>query len=351
MDSICKGLPRVELCASLPTPLQEMSRLSERLGVRLLVKREDQTGLAFGGNKIRNHEFIFGDIVAQGCDAVITTAGVQSNMCRATAAAASRLGMSCVLLLRGSGDEAEQGNLLLDQLLGADVRFIQTDDPYDKRVPGWLDEVREELMAKGHKPYVLHLTGETSTLAVCAYVSGAEELAAQFREMDCVPEWVYVTTGSGITAAGLALGFKHLGLPTRVVGISSNSSSTFLAERMVQYAGRASNRVGLTTHLDARDFDVLDAYVGPGYGKGYPEVFETIRMVAREEAILLDPVYTGKCMTGLIDQVEKGHVNKGASVVFLHSGGGPNLFAQSEELLTGVSKSGATMDPPGLGVA
>ena len=337
MDSICSGIPRVELCASLPTPLQEMARLSERLGVRLLVKREDQTGLAFGGNKIRNHEFIFGDIVAQGCDAVITTAGVQSNMCRATAAAASRLWMTCVLLLRGSGNEVPQGNLLLDQLLGADVRFIQTDDPYDSRVPGWLDEVRTELVGRGLRPYVLHLTGETSTLAVCAYVSGAEELAAQFREMDCVPEWLYVTTGSGITAAGLALGFKHLGLPTRVVGISSNSSSEFLTDRMVQYAGCAPNRLGITTMLEAADFDVLDTYVGPGYGKGYPKVFETIRMVAREEAILLDPVYTGKCMTGLMDQVEKGHVSQGSSVVFLHSGGGPNLFAQSEQLIEGVS--------------
>lgn len=333
MDTICSGLPRVELCSSLPTPLQEMRRLSERLGVRLLVKREDQTGLAFGGNKIRNHEFIFGDIVAQGCDAVITTAGVQSNMCRATAAAASRLGMACVLLLRGSGKEEAQGNLLLDHLLGADVRFIETQDPYDPRVPGWLSEVSAELSAGGHKPYVLHLTGETSTLAVCAYVSGAEELAAQFREIDCVPEWVYVTAGSGITAAGLALGFKHLGLPTRVVGISSNSPSAFLADRMVNYAKAASDRLGISTLLEAGDFDLMDSYVGPGYGVGYPQVFEVIRSVAREEAILLDPVYTGKCMTGLVDQIEKGNVASGSSAVFLHSGGGPNLFAQSEQLL------------------
>ena len=114
---VCASLPRVDLCGVLPTPLEEMPRLSGRLDVRILIKREDQTGLAFGGNKIRNHEFIFGDILSQGCDAVITTAGVQSNMCRATAAAASKLGMRCVLMLRGSGDEVEQGNLLLDRLL------------------------------------------------------------------------------------------------------------------------------------------------------------------------------------------------------------------------------------------
>ena len=333
---MCKALPRVELCSSLPTPLQKMVRLSERTGVRLLVKREDLTGLAFGGNKIRNHEFIFGDIQARGRDAVITTAGVQSNMCRATAAAASKLGMACVLLLRGTDEEVEQGNLLLDRLLGADVRFIPTLDPYDERVPGWLDEVKDELTSRGLKPYVLHLTGETSTLAACAYVDGAEELARQFDEMAVEPEWLFVTTGSGITAAGLALGLKHLGRNTRVVGVSSSSPTEFLLRKIVQYGNAAAKLLGLSTRLIAIDVRVLDQYVGPGYGKSYAEVVETIRLVAREEAILLDPVYTGKCMTGLLDQIDKGTVGRGETVVFLHSGGGPNLFAQADVLLKGV---------------
>lgn len=310
--------------------------MSERFGVRLLVKREDLTGLAFGGNKIRNHEFIFGDIQAQGCDAVITTAGVQSNMCRATAAAASKLGMACVLLLRGTDEEVEQGNLLLDRLLGADVRFIPTLDPYDERVPGWLDEVKDELIARGLKPYVLHLTGETSTLAACAYVDGAEELSRQLDEMDVEPEWLFVTTGSGITAAGLALGLKHLGRNTRVVGVSSSSPAEFLLQKIVQYGNAAAKLLGLSTRLIATDVRVLDQYVGPGYGKSYAEVVETIRLVAREEAILLDPVYTGKCMTGLLGQIDKGTVGRGETVVFLHSGGGPNLFAQADVLLKGV---------------
>ena len=145
--SLCSALPRVSLCSVLPTPLEEAPRLSKALGdIRLLIKREDLTGLATGGNKIRNLEYIFGDIQAQDCDAVITTAGVQSNMCRATAAAASRMGMTCSLLLRGSGDEAEQGNLLLNRLLGADVRFIPTKDPYDPRVTAWLDDAKRELV-------------------------------------------------------------------------------------------------------------------------------------------------------------------------------------------------------------
>lgn len=330
---VCAGLPRVDLCGVLPTPLEEMPRLSRRLDVRIQIKREDQTGLAFGGNKIRNHEFIFGDILSQGCDAVITTAGVQSNMCRATAAAASKLGMRCVLMLRGSGDEPEQGNLFLDRLLGADVRFIPTQDPYDDRVPGWLEEAKVELEAEGLSPYVLHLTGATSTLASCAYIDGAEELSAQFQAMGCVPNWLYVTTGSGITAAGLAIGLKHLGLPTRVVGVSSNSTDKFLSDRICSYANAAADLLGLETRLKRADFQVLDGYVGPGYGVCTPEVLESVRRIAREEAILLDPVYTGKCMAGLLDQIERKRIKKGESVVFLHSGGGPNLFAQTEALL------------------
>ncbi len=332
-EGICGGLARVALCASLPTPLQEMKRLSGRVGVRLMVKREDATGLAFGGNKIRNHEFIFGDILSRGCDAVITTAGVQSNMCRATAAAASQLGMHCVLLLRGSVEERGQGNLLLDRLLGAEVRFIPTQDPYDERVPRWLEEVKAELIREGRKPYVLHLTGETSTLATCAYVSGGEELARQFRDLEVEPEWIYATAGSGITAAGLALGLKHLGMRTRVVAVSSSAEANFLKERIEGYANAAAEMLGLSTRITGTDFGVLDQYVGPGYGMSTSEVIETIRMVAREEAIVLDPVYTGKCMTGLMDQIMKGTVKANESVVFLHSGGGPNLFAQAETLM------------------
>jgi D-cysteine desulfhydrase family pyridoxal phosphate-dependent enzyme len=324
-QSLCGALPRVNL-ADLPTPFEKMERMSERTGVNFWVKREDATGLAFGGNKIRNHEFIFGEMRAQGCDAVITTAGVQSNMCRATAAAASKLGMDCVLLLRGTGDEPEEGNLLLDRLLGADVRFIPTKDPYDERVPGWLDEVKEELEAAGKTPYVLHLTGETSTVAVCAYMSGAEELIEQMESEKIDPEWLFVTTGSGITAAGLALGLKHLKRRTKVVGVSSAATADFLTDRIVQYGNAAAEKLGIETRLTGEDVRVLDQYIGPGYGESYPEVEETIRMVAREEAVLLDPVYTGKCMVGVLDQVEKGMVSSGETVVFLHSGGGPNLF-------------------------
>ncbi len=332
-SNLCSDLARVPLCSVLPTPLEEAPRLSKALGeIRILVKREDLTGLATGGNKIRNLEYIFGDVREQRCDTVITTAGVQSNMCRATAAATSRLGMGCILLLRGSGNEAEQGNLLLDRLLGADVRFIPTLDPYDNRVTGWLDEVKQELESRGRRPYILHLTGITSTLATCAYVDGAEELAGQFASFDVVPDWLYVTVGAGITMAGLVLGFKHLGVETRVVGVSANSSTDFLNNRIADYANNAAALLGLDTRVTSDDFDVFDEYIGPGYGETYPEAVSTIRFVAREEGLLLDPVYTGKCMTALRDQIAVGNIRDDQTVVFVHSGGAPNLFAQAERI-------------------
>ena len=334
--SLCSALPRVSLCSILPTPLEEAPRLSKALGdIRILVKREDLTGLATGGNKIRNLEYIFGDIQAQDCDAVITTAGVQSNMCRATAATAARLGMTCSLLLRGSGDEAEQGNLLLDRLLGAHVRFIPTKDPYDQRVTGWLDETKQKLESRGHRPYILHFTGVTSALATCAYVDGAEELATQFAASNLAPDWLYVTVGSGITMAGLVLGFKHLGIGTRVVGVSASSPADFLAERIVTYGNAAADRIGLKTRIANDDFDVLDSYVGPGYGVTYPDAVHAIRLAAREEGLLLDPVYTGKCMNALKDQIAVGNILKNQTVVFVHSGGTPNLFAQAETVMDG----------------
>ena len=328
---LCADLPIVELCNVLPTPLEPADRLSQAAGdVHILVKREDLTGLALGGNKIRNLEFIFGDIQAHGCNAVVTTAGVQSNMCRATAAAASRAGMPCVLLLRGTGNEKTQGNLLLDHLLGADVRFIPTQDPYDERVPGWLDQAKRQLKADGLQPYILHLTGATGGLATCAYVAAAEELAQQFDDLHIAPQWLYATLGAGITAAGLALGFKHLKLSTRVVGVSANSPAAFLAGRIAQYAHEAAEILGMETRLDDSDFDVTDAYVGPGYGQPYPAALTTIRSFAKNEALLLDPVYTGKCATALLDHIQTGKIPAGESAIFLHSGGAPNLFAQAE---------------------
>ena len=339
-NRLCGGLSRVPLCSVLPTPLEEAPRLSQSLGgTRILFKRDDLTGLALGGNKIRNMEYIFGDLLDQGCDSVITTAGVQSNMCRSAAAAACRLGLKSVLLLRGSGNEERQGNLLLDELLGADIRFIHTQDPYDSRVPIWLEEVKQELLSIGHRPYILHLTAITSTIATIAYVDASEELVVQFDKLDLEPDYLFLTVGSGITMSGLVLGLKHLGRPIRVVGISGSAQAEFLSERIVGYANQAAEMLGLSTKVNTNDFTIHDQYIGPGYGLPYTPVITAIQKVAQLEGILLDPVYTGKCMSGLIDQIELGKLSRKHCVVFLHSGGVPSLFHQHKTITSKIMKS------------
>tara|TARA_Y100000588_G_scaffold55337_1_gene52836 strand:- start:466 stop:1503 length:1038 start_codon:yes stop_codon:yes gene_type:complete len=331
IGKFCTDLPRTPLCSHLPTPLERAPRLSADLGgPEIWFKRDDLTGLALGGNKIRNMEFIFGELLGRGCDSVITTAGVQSNMCRATAAAAGKLGLKCVLLLRGTGEEERQGNLLLDDLLGADVRFLSTKDPYDPRTPGWLEDIQTELKEDGHSPYILHLTGETSSLAACAYVDAAEEIVAQIDDLKISPDHLFVTAGSGVTIAGLVLGFKNLGRDLNVVGIMcSNSTRDFLSDRITIYANGAAERLGLSTQVNQGDFQLHDAYVGPGYSRCYPEVVDTIKLVAAKEGILLDPVYTGKCMVGLKDRIARGELGDSGEIVFLHTGGAPCIFADA----------------------
>jgi D-cysteine desulfhydrase family pyridoxal phosphate-dependent enzyme len=333
-DGLCKDLPRTSLCSHLPTPLERAPRLSAALGgPEIWFKRDDLTGLALGGNKIRNMEFIFGELLARGCDSVITTAGVQSNMCRATAAAASRLGLKCVLLLRGSGEEEKQGNLLLDELLGAEIKFLSTKDPYDPRTPGRLEDIQTELKDDGRSPYILHLTGETSAIAACAYVDAAEEMAAQFDDLNISPDHLFVTAGSGVTMAGLVLGFKHLGRDLKVVGIMcSNSTRAFLSERITRYANGTAERLGISTRVNESDFRIHDEYVGPGYAQCYPEVVDAMQLVARNEGILLDPVYTGKCMVGLKDRIARGELGDSEQIVFLHTGGAPGIFADAGSL-------------------
>jgi 1-aminocyclopropane-1-carboxylate deaminase/D-cysteine desulfhydrase-like pyridoxal-dependent ACC family enzyme len=205
---------------------------------------------------------------------------------------------------------------LLDELLAADIRFIPTEDPYDPRVAVWLEEVRDELQTQGHKPYLLHLTGVTATVVACAYVDAVEEMVGQFDAQGLNPDYFYVTVGSGVTMAGLVLGFKHLGRPVRLVGVSSSAKSGFLSERIVLYANQASEILGLSTRVNAEDFVLHDQYPGTGYAKSYPAVNEAIQLTARNEGILLDPDYTGKCMHGLLDQINQGPINKDQTVVF-----------------------------------
>lgn len=329
-EGLTRRLPRVRL-AVLPTPYEEAPRLASALGgARVFVKREDLSGLALGGNKPRQLEYLMAAALAEGAGAVVTTAGLQSNFCRAAAAACARLGLKIGLLLRGKEGAPLQGNYLLDRVLGAEVRVIPTDDPYDPRVDGWLDEFVQDFARRGLKAYVIHLPGRTGALGAAAMVSAAEEMTAQFAQAGVTPGAVYLAAGSGLTVAGLTLGFKHLRAPTRVVGVSVQRRADFMAPLIARRANEAAELLGLDSRVDPGDFDFDDRNIGPGYGMPTREGVEALALVGRTEGLVLDPVYTGKAMAGMVSDLRAGRFSRGAAVAFFHSGGAPGLFAHAE---------------------
>jgi 1-aminocyclopropane-1-carboxylate deaminase/D-cysteine desulfhydrase-like pyridoxal-dependent ACC family enzyme len=328
-QGLTTGLPRVRL-AQLPTPLEAAPRLSAQAGgAPVWIKREDLSGLALGGNKVRQLEFLMGDALAQGAQAVVTTAAVQSNFCRACAAAGAVLGLHVGLLLRGKGDEELQGNYLLDRLFGAEIRFIDTRDPYDPAVAPALERFVADLAARGLRSQVLHLPGRTGTLGAAAMVDTGVEMAWQFAEHRIAPQAVFLAAGSGLTVAGVALAFKALGLATRVVGISVQRPAGFIAPLIAERANAAAQLLGLPVRLDVTDFDIDDRHLGEGYAMVSPAGLEAMALAGRTQGIVLDPVYTGKAMAGMLVQLREGRFQGDAPVVFFHSGGAPGLFAQA----------------------
>jgi 1-aminocyclopropane-1-carboxylate deaminase/D-cysteine desulfhydrase-like pyridoxal-dependent ACC family enzyme len=315
-----RALPRVGL-ARLPTPLVAAPQLGGRLGADLAVKREDESGLGLGGNKARQIEVILGRLLAEGARTVLTTAGAQSNFCRATAAACARVGLRCILLLRGDGSADPVGNLLLDRLFGAEIHWIDTSDPYD---PAVLERLQELARKAGEGARIVQLPGETGALAAAAAIGLAVELAEQSKEP---PAAVYLATGSGLTAAGTALGFEALGLPTRVVAVSVQQPASFIEPLMRRRAREAAGLIGLDLHLSEERLVVDDGFIGPGYGVASPASLEAVTVTARDEALVLDPVYTGKAMAALMAHAAARRID--GRVVFVHSGGAPAFFSHT----------------------
>ena len=337
------GLAASMACVALghfPTPLEPAPRLAAALaGPALWIKREDLSGLALGGNKTRQLEALMAAALASGADTVVTTAAAQSNFCRTTAAAAAKLGLRAVLLLRGGADAPVTGNLLLDQLLGAEIEFIATADPYDPAVARRLEQIMDRLRASGRKPELLHVVGAAGTLGAAAYVPAAEELVRQFAANGIEPDALYLAAGSGLTMAGLALGLKHLGVNTRVIGISAQVPAGFLRPIVARRANEVAVMLGLATRLAEDEIELDDRQIGAGYGIATLASVDAMELGARTESLVLDPVYTGKCMAGLIAHVRAGRWPAGTTVAFLHSGGAPGLFAYGAERLAAVRRA------------
>ncbi len=318
-----------------PTALEAMPRLSKALGgPRLYVKRDDCTGLALGGNKTRKLEYVLADAVTQGADVLITTGGPQSNHARQTAAAAARAGMSCDLLLApfpadARGVQFESGNLLLDTILGATIHRQQNDENLTQ---GMLDIARQRREA-GRVPYVID-AGASSALGSLGYVSCAMEIHEQAREMGIEIDAIVHATGSCGTQAGLLAGLHLLGSSTRVMGfeVSRLDRKDFRRLRIGRLATEILSLANVAFPPDGLEVILSDEFCGPDYGVPDDGTLEAIQMVARTEGLLLDPVYTGKAMAGLIDSIRRGRYSGKQSIVFLHTGGAPALFASAEVL-------------------
>lgn len=335
-----KRLPRVSL-ATLPTPLEDAPRLTRELGIRkLLVKRDDLTGLGLGGNKVRKLEFLLGEARARGADTIITTAGIQSNFLRLTAAAVRRVGMQAILLVRGTPDEPLAGNLLLMRLFGADVRYMATEDPYAESTFALMREIEDEVRQRGGHPYPIHLGTFSGGLSAVGYVHGAAELAAQLREAGERADHVVLAVGSGGTYAGLLLGLRLAGMDCHVLGVSVNAPAEDHRKRIIGKMARAAEILGSGATVRDDDVDITDAYIGSGYGIPTAAGLDAIVLAARTESLLFDPVYTGKAWAGLTDMVGRGTIRPRDTVVFLHTGGAPNTFLHAPEIAGRLSQQG-----------
>jgi D-cysteine desulfhydrase family pyridoxal phosphate-dependent enzyme len=300
-----------------PTPLHQLERLSERLGIELWMKRDDLTGcIATGGNKIRKLEYILADALEKGADTVLTTGGPQSNHAKATAALAVKVGLRPVLVLAGNDPGKRQTNLFIDQLVGADIRFSGARTA--EQMEAALETTFSELVHEGRKPYLIPIGGSNG-LGTLGYIDA-------FREIEGNKfDWIVVTAGSGGTFAGIYLANKESAHPAKLLGISPWLPKVEISERVKQCI------MELQPDWHQEELLIDDSYIGRGYGKMTPEAEQAINLLAREEAILLDHVYTGKAMAGLLDYIKKGRITSRDKVLFWHTGGAPGLLALQDK--------------------
>ena len=324
---ITDQVKRVSL-GHFPTPVHALPRLSEKLGgPRLFVKRDDQTGLATGGNKTRKLEFLLADALDRHMDTLITHGASQSNHARQTAAAAAKTGMKCVLVLRGQPQPGRQGNLLLDELLGAEIRWAARE-----AVEATMTETANELSVKGYSPYLIPYGG-SNPIGATGYVAAMEELMEQAKQMNLHFDRIVFASSSSGTQAGLAVGAKATRYTGQVLGISVDEKREDLQTKAARLATETAAHLGQIMKFTPGDIHVNADYLGAGYAVlGEPER-EAIRLAAQTEGLLLDPVYTGRAFAGMMDLIRKGTIRHDETVLFWHTGGTPALFAYADDLV------------------
>lgn len=332
-DSNLKILTAMEKfnIANLPTKIQKLERFSKELGANIYIKRDDHTGSEISGNKIRKLEYLTKDAIAKGCDLLITCGGIQSNHCRATVVAATLLGMKSAVLLRISDTPPVTGNYFLDKLLGADVKFC-TREEYSNHRGEIMEAMAEEYRKQGYKPYIIP-EGASNAIGTLGYYNCMEEILKQEKEMGITFNTIVVATGSGGTYAGLYLANEVKKLGKRIIGMAVCDDTEYftniaqdIATEALQYLPEHKEEV-----LNRGNIEINDKYVGIGYALSRPEELEFIKKFARQEAIILDPVYTGKAMYGVYNELQPGgNISKEDNILFIHTGGLFGLFPISE---------------------
>ncbi|MGY9061962.1 MAG: D-cysteine desulfhydrase family protein [Rhodospirillales bacterium] len=328
--------PRAEL-AIVPTPMEAMPNLSNFLdGPNLFVKRDDLTGLAMGGNKARQIEFYFGEAIAKKADVILITGAIQSNFIRSAAAATAKLGMDCHVQLEERVPNVDQtyrasGNVLLDKLFGATI-YSYPDGEDEAGADRNINEIADGLKKKGKTPYIIPLSPGHPPLGAMGYIVAAQEILEQLKQSGQQIDEIVVASGSTSTHAGLLYGLRALGSRLRIAGICVRRNKEQQAPRVLDRCTELSKLLGTSEYVKADDIILNDVPLAPGYGQLNPLTIEAIKLAASTEGLLLDPVYTGKVMAGMIDRVRENVYAKNANILFLHTGGQPALFAYEPEL-------------------
>ncbi len=326
-----KNISRVKL-ANIPTPLEEAKNLSAFLGgPKIFFKRDDLTGLCCGGNKVRKLEFLMAHAISKKADYIVTGGGTQSNHAAQTAAVCAKLNIKVRLVLKKPDKMDYDGNLLLEELMGAETVFVSVEKVEDLNRA--IEEEVNLLRAEGHNPYGIPLGGSTPP-GVISYAMAAGELKKQAEEKNLKIHRIFTACGTGGTIAGLILGKKIFNMPAEITGISVGAVTEDLKNTVSSLIKESAGMLNCED-LCFPEPSIYEDYIGPGYGQVDERTIEAIKMVAGKEGLFLDPVYTGKCMAGLIDLVKRGEFRKEENIVFIHTGGLPGLFAYKKDLLPG----------------
>ena len=312
-------LPEKVSLANLPTKIERLNRLSKELGKNIYIKRDDQTGSEISGNKVRKLEYAVKEAMDKGCDCLITCGGIQSNHARATAVVARKLGMKVYLVLRGNDDSELEGNYFLDTILGAKIKLVAPEE-FNSNVDNIMEKIKEELLKEGHRPYIIPM-GASNGIGSLGYCEAMEEILYQEKELDIKFDAIISTVGSGGTYAGLYYANHIKDNDAVVYGINICDDAEYFKNRVLELLEEISIYTGEKIHVEKKDIDILDGYIGNGYALSKEKEIEFIHELAKLEGIILDPVYTGKAMYGLVEEIKKGTFNKHNNILFIHTGG------------------------------